>query len=150
VWRDGHLIREERWQTAAIVDPKQFEISNSDGDTWRKPIPVHVLDVPVDAFGGIGVIIGEKYGPFKVLGTAEGSPAQSAGIQPGDMIRGINGMNLDGIPLSPFVSLCHGKVGTSVTLDLEKSGTGERKRIELRRAELKVSRPLPAKPPEGN
>jgi len=96
------------------------------------------------------VIIGEKYGPFRVLGAMEGSPAQSAGIQTGDLIRGINGMNLDGIPLIPFVSLCHGEVGTSVTLDVEKSGTGERKSIELRRAELKINRPTPAKPFTGN
>lgn len=139
VWRDGHLIREERWQTDAIIDSNQFEISEGGGDQWRTPMPVSVLHAPLAGFGGIGVLIGEKYGPFKVLDTIDGSPAQGAGIQTGDMIRGVNGMNLDGIPVTPFVFLCRGKAGTLVTLDVEKSGTGERKRVELRRAELKVN-----------
>ena len=150
VWRDGHLIREERWQTDAVIDPNQFEISEGDGDQWRTPMPVHVLHASPADFAGIGVLIGEKYGPFKVLGTTEGSPAQSARIQAGDMIRGINGMNLDGIPLIPFVSLCRGKAGTSVTLDVEKSGTGERKRVEVRRAELKAKSAVSINPPAGN
>jgi len=139
VWRDGHLIREERWQTDAVINPDQFELSEGGGDQWGTPMPARLHHALPADFAGIGVLIGGKYGPFKVLGTIEGSPAQSAGIQTGDIIRGINGTNLDGIPVTPFVFLCRGKAGTLVTLDVEKSGPGERKRVELRRAELKVN-----------
>ena len=137
IWRNGELIREQRWQTDTKIDPNQFNMSESDGGKWAEPLPPSVFPLRLETFGGIGVVIPEKFGPFRVESVMYSSPAQNAGIRSGDVIRRVNGMSLDGIPVTPFVMLCRGQVGTLVTLDLDVAGTNAHRRVELRRAELK-------------
>lgn len=68
--------------------------------------------------------------------TMEGSPAESAGILAGDIIRAVNGKDLAGSSMEAAVAMIKGNAGTSVTLGLERAG----KLIELpvTRAQVKV------------
>jgi hypothetical protein len=168
VWLNSHLIQEETWQTDVTIDPKQFKtpilapdgVHNGGGslrimkhddtaDKWLEPLPPYVFHTRAEPPAGIGVIILDQTGPFKVLGVIEGGPAQKAGIHDGDILTGIDGANLASIPLLLFLSLCHGQVGSPVTIDIEEASTGEHKRFELQRAELKASH-ISNKPPAAN
>jgi hypothetical protein len=167
VWFDGHLIQEQYWQTNVAIDPEQFETPTlaADGlsnrgplpgtthedtaDKWREPLPRYVFHARAQPLAGIGVIILDSIGPFKVLTVTEGGAAQKAGIRGGDTVTGIDGASLSGIPLLPFISLCRGQAGTPVTVDVQEAGTGEQKRIELQRAEITTTH-SPGKSPTGN
>src|SRR5664280_148080 len=52
-----------------------------------------------------------------------GSPAEAAGIHPGDVIVSVDGKPLDGMTVDQATALIKGPKGTPVTLGLDRSGT---------------------------
>ncbi|MFC8344312.1 S41 family peptidase [Streptomyces sp. NPDC057280] len=81
----------------------------------------------------------ERDGRIEVTKVRAGSPAAGAGIRAGDLLRGVDGADVDGRPVTEVVSLLRGDAqdaaaGTAVTLRLER---GPRVWTEtLRRARL--------------
>ena len=51
-----------------------------------------------------------------------GSPAEAAGIAPGDVIVSVNGTSLDGKTIDDATTLIKGPTGTTVTLGLDRNG----------------------------
>lgn len=62
---------------------------------------------------------------LKVVAPLDGTPAQRAGIRPGDLIRKINGESTLGISLSQAVDRITGTPGTPVTLGVERQGAAD-------------------------
>ena len=52
-----------------------------------------------------------------------GSPAEAAGVKPGDVIVSVDGKSLDGMTIDQTTALIKGPKGTTVTLGLDRSGT---------------------------
>ncbi|MFF5491922.1 S41 family peptidase [Streptomyces aquilus] len=81
----------------------------------------------------------ERDGRIEVTKVRAGSPAAAAGIRAGDLVRSVDGADVDGRPVTEVVSLLRGDAqdaaaGTAVTLGLER---GTRAWTEtLRRARL--------------
>ncbi|WP_208870727.1 S41 family peptidase [Streptomyces aquilus] len=81
----------------------------------------------------------ERDGRIEVTKVRAGSPAAGAGIRAGDLVRSVDGADVDGRPVTEVVSLLRGDAkdaaaGTAVTLGLER---GTRAWTEtLRRARL--------------
>ncbi|MEW2807378.1 S41 family peptidase [Streptomyces massasporeus] len=81
----------------------------------------------------------ERDGRIEVTRVRAGSPAATAGIRPGDLLRSVDGEKTDGRPVTEVVSLLRGDAtdapaGTAVRLGLER---GTRAWTEtLRRAQL--------------
>ncbi|MFF7865877.1 S41 family peptidase [Streptomyces qaidamensis] len=81
----------------------------------------------------------DRDGRVEVTKVRAGSPAATAGIRPGDLLRSVDGERTDGRPVTEVVSLLRGDatdapVGTAVRLGLER---GARAWTEtLRRAQL--------------
>ncbi|MEU1575876.1 S41 family peptidase [Streptomyces collinus] len=81
----------------------------------------------------------ERDGRIEVTKVRPGSPAATAGIRPGDLLRSVDGEKTDGRPVTEVVSLLRGDAtdapaGTAVRLGLER---GTRAWTEtLRRAQL--------------
>ena len=69
-------------------------------------------------FGGIGVFIGlgDSAGQLFVRAAFPGSPADRAGIEPGDIITAIDGVNLDDEQPDGAIKNMKGNVGEPVTL----------------------------------
>ncbi len=71
---------------------------------------------------GIGVEVQAKNGNVVVVAPIDGSPAQKAGLLPGDIITQVNGQLI--IDVNDAISRIRGPAGTSVTLTIqESSGT---------------------------
>ncbi len=68
-------------------------------------------------FVGIGVylILDEERNLVKIYGVIPNSPAEAAGVQAGDYITSINGMNVDGSQLEKISDELRGKEGSKVT-----------------------------------
>jgi carboxyl-terminal processing protease len=69
-------------------------------------------------FGGLGIQISEQNGVPNVISPIEGTPAAKAGVQPGDLIVGIDGETTQGVSLDKIVRQLRGKPGTAVTITL--------------------------------
>ena len=73
-------------------------------------------------YGGIGATVGSKNGNVVIVAPMDGSPAQKAGLQSGDIIVSVDGQHITSV--TDAVSRIRGPAGTSVTLTIiESSGT---------------------------
>jgi carboxyl-terminal processing protease len=89
------------------------------------------------AFEGVGMNVAEEERGLRVLTVFDGSPAQRAGIRPGDVITGVDGRSLAGKTAEQATTLIKGPAGTSVTLAVV-TGKQEPRSLELKRARVDV------------
>jgi len=87
-------------------------------------------------FEGIGAYVEMKDGHVVVVAPMDGSPAQQAGLRPGDVIMKVDGENVAGLPLDQVVGRIMGPAGTPVTLTILHSGTGRMQDVTLVRANI--------------
>jgi len=88
------------------------------------------------SFYGIGVNIqyNEETGRLLVISPIAGSPAEKAGILPGDYIYKVNGQDITGMDSDASISLIRGEEGTTVSLTLLRDG--KEVVIDVERAEI--------------
>jgi carboxyl-terminal processing protease len=72
-------------------------------------------------FGGLGMTIEEENGLPQILAPIDGTPAAKSGIEPGDLIVQIDGQPTDGMPLDDVVSRLRGKIGSTVTITIQRN-----------------------------
>lgn len=107
---------EQLWEaaTAGIVrgtaDPYS---SYMDTSQFRE-----LLEHASGSYVGIGVVLTEMNDYTVVISPFEGTPADRAGLKPGDKIVEVNGRDVVGTPLDAVVSLIRGPAGTSVELTI--------------------------------
>jgi carboxyl-terminal processing protease len=87
-------------------------------------------------FQGIGAEMNETNGNIVIVGTMDGSPAQKAGLQPGDIILDVNGQPVTG--LQEAHDNITGPAGTSVTLTIQ-SPSGTTTDITIVRATIQIN-----------
>ncbi len=85
---------------------------------------------------GIGVKILTKKGYVVIISPIDGSPAAKAGIKAGDIIEKINGISTYRMNIMKAVRLLYGKVGTSVTLLINRKGFKQPKIFVLTREKI--------------
>ncbi len=90
-------------------------------------------------FGGIGVEITLKDGIITVITPMAGTPAESAGIKPGDKIVRINGKTTKDIRLSEAVKIMRGEPGTQITLTVWREKEEKVLDISIKRARIKIN-----------
>jgi carboxyl-terminal processing protease len=86
---------------SAFFDPEQFKIATQDLKGF---------------FEGIGAEVGMRDGKITILAPMPDTPAERAGIRPGDVILEIENMSTEGISLLEAVNLIRGQKGTVVEL----------------------------------
>ena len=90
------------------------------------------------AYSGIGATLTQDpdTGELSVVSCFDGTPAQEAGLQPGDVITGWNGKSVEGIELSELVSKIKTDPEEQLTLEIERDG--ENLEVELTRREVQI------------
>ncbi|MBT7696689.1 MAG: S41 family peptidase [Desulfobacterales bacterium] len=76
-------------------------------------------------FGGIGIVITMPKGILTVISPIEGTPADRAGVQSGDIIIEIDGEYTKDMKLWDAVDKMRGKKGTPVIITITRKGVGE-------------------------
>jgi len=97
-------------------------------------------------FKGVGIQIElDPMSNIRVVTPLEGTPAQRAGIRPGDLIKKVDGSSTEGFSLEQAVDVITGPGDTRVTLTIEREApgaVGDASRVEidfpLIRAEIPV------------
>ena len=89
-------------------------------------------------FGGLGIEVGMEDGFVKVISPIEDTPAQKAGIQPGDLIIKIDDTPVKGMTINDAVKRMRGEPNTPITLTIVRKGQNKPLSIKLVRAIIKV------------
>jgi carboxyl-terminal processing protease len=87
-------------------------------------------------FEGIGAYVEMKDGHVVIVAPMDGSPAQQAGLHPGDIILKVDGENVAGLPIDQVVGRILGPAGTSLTLTILTPGTEQTRDVTLVRAHI--------------
>ncbi len=87
---------------------------------------------------GVGLEIHMKNGRVVVVAPIDGSPAQRAGIRPGEVILKVGGQDIADWPLNKVVDQISGRAGTKVTLTLQDPHGGGERELTLTRASIKL------------
>ncbi len=90
-------------------------------------------------YGGIGAVIHKREEYVEIAEPYEGSPAEEAGLQAGDLILEIDGESAENKSTSDVSDILKGQAGTEVVLLVRKPETNEEKEIKIMREEIKVS-----------
>ena len=89
-------------------------------------------------FGGVGITISLRDNILTVISPLSGTPAFRFGIRAGDRIRKIDGKDTKGLSLDEAVNKLRGKIGTDVTVSIEREGVPDLMDFTITRAEIIV------------
>jgi len=97
------------------------------------------------SFEGIGAEVDERNGRIIIVAPLKGTPAERAGLRPGDIILAVDGEPLEGVSVFEAAMRIRGPRGTVVTLTIQRPGqpapfdvTITRERIEIPTVEGRI------------
>ena len=86
---------------------------------------------------GIYMVVNYEEGTITVVEPMEGSPAEEAGMQAGDLITKVNGQEITVENVSEMSNAIKGEEGTTVKLEIQREN--ETKEVEVERRRIEVS-----------
>ncbi|MCK2166996.1 S41 family peptidase [Thalassospira xiamenensis] len=89
-------------------------------------------------FGGLGIEVTMEESFVKVISPIYDTPAEKAGLQPGDYITHIDGTPIRGLGLNEAVEMMRGKVNTDIRLTIMRKGEAAPFDVTLTRAVIKI------------
>lgn len=89
-----------------------------------------------NSYVGIGISVSAKGDEPRVVEVYEGTPAQQAGLRPGDVLVRINGQNVKGMPLDEMTGLIRGSAGSQVEIVVRRGDDPAEVSFSMARAEI--------------
>ena len=89
------------------------------------------------AYTGLGLQVGVKDNSIVVISTFDGSPAKTAGIISGDIIKKVNTTDVTGKELEKAVAMMKGKEGEAVKLTIGRKGKADFS-VNMKRATINL------------
>ncbi|HTL59347.1 MAG TPA: S41 family peptidase [Candidatus Limnocylindrales bacterium] len=87
---------------------------------------------------GIGIEVQMKNGQVVIVAPIDGSPAQRAGLRPGEIILKVGGDDIADWPLSKVVEKILGPAGTKVSLTVQDPRTNQTRQVTMARVSIKL------------
>jgi len=115
----------------SLEDPYTVFLSPSDKEEFDKDME--------GEFEGIGAEIGIRDKFLTIITPLKDSPAEKAGLLPGDKVLKIDETESMGISLTEAVNLIRGEKGTEVILLVSREGLDDLKEIEITRDTIKTN-----------
>ena len=104
-------------------------------------------EVTTGQFSGIGVWLKDRGGRLEIVSVIPSTPADDSGLARGDVIESINGRSVGSLSSDEAVTHIKGKVGTRVTLGIERGS--ERLSFAITRRTIELPNLLSNMTPEG-
>ena len=90
-------------------------------------------------FGGIGATVGLQDGRIVITAPLPGTPAERAGIRPGDVILAVDGESTEGWTVLESVIRIRGEEGTPVRLEVLHKDAQDPVEVEIVRATIQIT-----------
>jgi len=152
---------EEFWRVWELLEEKFATSSSTSGITQEERVqgaieglvdayddPYTVYMPPKDAasfeenisgnFSGVGMEVGLSDGLVTVIAPLAGTPAELAGVLPGDVIVKIDDISSEDMRIDEAVHLIRGEKGTVVTLQIYREGESEFLDIPITRDTIEI------------
>jgi carboxyl-terminal processing protease len=147
-WQTWKLVSEQYVDPQA-VDPKRMTVGAIEGMLDTLGDRGHTRYLPPEAaqaeqewlsgrFEGIGAYIDVRDDQPIIVQPIEGSPAERAGLRPGDRILKVNGESVQGITIEELKNKVRGPKGTTVTLTITHEGEELPIDVTVTREEINV------------
>ena len=130
----------------SVPDSKLFELAVQGMLSGLDPHSVFLKERAYDSlqettqgeFSGLGIEIGQDGGYITIIAPIDGSPAEAAGLQAGDVILKIDGDSIRDLPVDRSVDLMRGPTGSEVLLTIGRRGLAETFDVTVVRDIIKV------------
>lgn len=127
---DGDLLKNAIRGMLAGLDPHS---SYLDEEQFRE------LQIGTSGeFGGLGIEVGMENGFVKVIAPIDDTPADRAGVEPGDLIIKLDDKSVKGLTLEEAVKLMRGKKGSDIVLTIVREGVDAPLSLTLTRDVIRV------------
>ena len=127
--KPGKLVREAIDGMLTSLDPYTNFYSEAQAEDYMFQV--------TGSYGGIGATIKTRNGENVIVRTYQGFPAAESGLRAGDIIRFVDGKEVQGLNSKELTELLKGTAGTDVLLNVERPGIGTIEKT-IKRAEVKV------------
>ena len=114
----------------ALGDPYTYYFSPNEAKEFNQELS--------GKYEGIGAEIGSRNKQITIISPLKGSPAEKAGVKPGDVILKIDNVYTDNLSIAEAVDLIKGKKGTKVTLLIKRDSWNEPKEITIKRDVIEI------------
>jgi len=144
VWRllARHYIEPGELQTTPLLHGAVSGLVDAVGDPYTSFMPPKENKEFKQSLNGtlqgIGAELTEKEGRVVIVAPLKGSPAEAAGLLPGDIITHVDGLSMEGVSLNDTVDKIRGPKGTTVVLTVERAGSEESIHFSIVRDDIKV------------
>ena len=122
---DAKLYSVIRGMLQSLNDPYTRFLTPDQFEAMTKMYATNPNSPAAKPTSGIGIqLIGsasqDSPGMVVVVNTIQKSPAEAAGILPGDFIRSVDGVDMVGATAEAVAAKCRGETGTTVSIDIER------------------------------
>lgn len=137
VWLQGCEHEQRGWREYVVIDGTcQVFAGRRDGALWAQAEPASAavpdgeeryvqLELPSTRTGGLGVSVKADAEGVRVLAVMPGTPAAEMGLEPGDLIVEVDGLDTRGLELMDFIRTMTGPENTEVDFVVQfESDTG--------------------------
>jgi carboxyl-terminal processing protease len=108
---------------SAFLDPQEFD---------------EIRISTTGEYSGVGIEVALENGVVKVVNPIEGTPAQKAGVLPGDTILAVDGVPVSVENLTDTIDRMRGKAGTAVKISIARAEVKDPLEFTLSRAAVQV------------
>jgi len=114
----------------AGIDPHSTYLASDDYDQLQEST--------TGEFGGLGVEVGVEDGFIKIIAPMDGSPAERAGVQAGDLVIKLDDTPAREVTVGDTVDLMRGEPGTDIVLTILREGVSEPFEVTVTREIIKA------------
>ena len=147
-WETWNLVR-QHYVDQSAVDPTKMTYGAIQGmldalgdvghSRFLSPTERHAEeDALAGRLDGIGAEVTMRDHRPTILAPLPGSPAEAAGLRPGDTIVRVDGKDVEGLPVDQVTQLVRGQSGTPVTLSVIHQGDTEIVDVSVVRQQITV------------
>ena len=130
----------------SVPDSELFELAVQGMLSGLDPHSVFLQEKAYDSlqettqgeFSGLGIEIGQDRGYITIIAPIDGSPAEAAGLEAGDIILKIDGESIRDLPVNKSVDLMRGPTGSEVMLTIGRRGVADPFDVAVIRDIIKV------------
>src|SRR4029079_15655402 len=114
----------------AVLDPHSSYLDSEALANWQADLE--------GEFGGLGIDMELEDGAIKVVAPIEDTPAARAGLQSGDLITKLDGVEVKGLTMQQAMTRMRGKPASEITILVTRAGEANPFTLTLKRAIIQV------------